>query len=371
MTADAVGGVWTYALDLAKGLARHGVRTTLAVMGPAPSAAQQEAAREIAGLDLQIGDYKLEWMQDPWPEVDEAGNWLLALCHRVKPDVVHLNGYAHAALPWPVPTMVVCHSDILSWWEGVKGESAPMDDWSEYRRRVRAGLGAAGMIVAPTAAVLDEVERHYGPLPAGRVIHNGRTSSDLYPAKKRKMILSAGRFWDDAKNLQILQQVAPNLDWPVYVAGDLGSGRQPRTQGVNFLGRLCPAAMHAWFSRAAIYAHPAKYEPFGLSVLEAALSGCALVLGDIPSLRELWDGAAMFVPPDDPVALQLALDGLGRRDAVRDELAARAQERAQLYSLSNMVCAYLFAYQDLKQGALLDMDPMLTRSAMAEKVSLR
>ncbi len=31
---------------------------------------------------------------------------------------------------------------------------------------------------------------------------------------------------------------------------------------------------------------PARYEPFGLSVLEAALSGCALVLGDIPSLRE-------------------------------------------------------------------------------------
>jgi hypothetical protein len=44
---------------------------------------------------------------------------------------------------------------------------------------------------------------------------------------------------------------------------------------------------------------PARYEPFGLSVLEAALSGCALVPGDIASLRGNWDGVAEFVCPDD------------------------------------------------------------------------
>ncbi|HEX8375447.1 MAG TPA: hypothetical protein VF606_09745, partial [Geminicoccaceae bacterium] len=36
MTTDAVGGVWTYSLDLAAALATRGVRTTLAVLGPAP-----------------------------------------------------------------------------------------------------------------------------------------------------------------------------------------------------------------------------------------------------------------------------------------------------------------------------------------------
>ena len=37
MTADAVGGVWTYALDLARGLQAHGIETRLAVNGPRPS----------------------------------------------------------------------------------------------------------------------------------------------------------------------------------------------------------------------------------------------------------------------------------------------------------------------------------------------
>ncbi len=63
------------------------------------------------------------------------------------------------------------------------------------------------------------------------------------------------------------------------------------------LGLLAPAEL-ADGMRARIHLCVAGlYEPFGLSVLEAALSGCALVLGDIPSLRENWDGAADFAEP--------------------------------------------------------------------------
>jgi hypothetical protein len=33
MTADTVGGVWTYALELAAGLGEHGVEVAIATMG--------------------------------------------------------------------------------------------------------------------------------------------------------------------------------------------------------------------------------------------------------------------------------------------------------------------------------------------------
>ncbi len=68
--------------------------------------------------------------------------------------------------------------------------------------------------------------------------------------------------------------------------------------------------MAGWLGRASIFALPARYEPFGLLPLEAALSGCALVLGDIPSLREVWGDAAWFVPPDDRDALTAAIGSL-------------------------------------------------------------
>src|SRR5207248_6075453 len=94
------------------------------------------------------------------------------------------------------------------------------------------------------------------------------------------------------------------------------------------LGSLSPPHFADWLARAAIYALPARYEPFGLSVLEAAQAGCALVLGDIPSLRENWDGAAVFVSPDSPPELEAALAALIREPQRRDRLAARPRARA-------------------------------------------
>ena len=102
MTADTVGGVWTYALGLCRGLAARGGRVTLVSFGEPASEAQRAEVAEVAGITLVETRYKLEWMPDPWSDVDEAGRFLQGLARAEEPDVVHLNGYAHAALPWPV-----------------------------------------------------------------------------------------------------------------------------------------------------------------------------------------------------------------------------------------------------------------------------
>jgi glycosyltransferase involved in cell wall biosynthesis len=68
------------------------------------------------------------------------------------------------------------------------------------------------------------------------------------------------------------------------------------------------------------------------------------VLGDIPSLRELWDDAAEFVPPDDHQALQRALSALIASPERRTEFAARALARAQQFSSERMADAYVTAY---------------------------
>ena len=53
----------------------------------------------------------------------------------------------------------------------------------------------------------------------------------------------------------------------------------------------------------------------------AAAAGCALVLGDISSLRETWDGAALFVDPDDPPSLNAAIHALIANPGQRTRLA--------------------------------------------------
>ncbi len=335
MTTDTVGGVWDYAVQLARSLAPHGVTVTLAALGRASPGQRAQAA----GVALVESEFKLEWMDDPWTDVAASGTWLLELEREHRPDVVHLNGYAHGRLPFRAPTVVVGHSCVGSWWQAVHGEPAPP---GRYHDEVTAGLHAATAVVAPTRAMLAELVRLYGQTRDATVIYNGRSADDFRPADKRPFVLSAGRLWDGAKNLATLQRAAVGLPWPVRVAGDGGAG-----DGVELLGKLSPAGMAAQFAAASIYCLPARYEPFGLSVLEAALSGCALVLGDIPSLRELWDGAAAFVDPTDADAMRAALAGLIADPVERADLASRARQRAARYGVAPMSTAYFALYHRL------------------------
>jgi glycosyltransferase involved in cell wall biosynthesis len=248
---------------------------------------------------------------------------------------------------------------VLSWWQAVHDEPAPAE-WDEYRRRVTAGLHAADAVAAPTQAMLAALRAHYGLRHGGRVIANGCDAARFAPATKEPFVLAAGRLWDKAKNLATLDRAAVRLPWPVYVAGD---GRHPDggvavPRHAHALGALPAADLATWMARAAIYALPARYEPFGLSVLEAANAGCALVLGDVPSLRELWDGAALFVAPTDAEALAGAIGALIADPKRRHALSLHARRRAQHFSAARMARCYAALYEELTCRAA--MPPLAT-----------
>ncbi|MGN6104295.1 MAG: glycosyltransferase family 4 protein, partial [Kofleriaceae bacterium] len=226
----------------------------------------------------------------------------------------------------------------------------PGAEWNEYRRRGLAGLRGADEVVAPTAAILRAIGAAHHLLIGGRVIPNGRAGAAWRPADKQPFVMSAGRLWDEAKGLAALAACASRVGWPIRVAGattaPAGIGRvEPR--GVELLGELGPAELAAWMGKASIYALPARYEPFGLSVLEAALAGCTLVLGELDTLREVWGNDAVYVPPGDPDALAFALDMLIRDPLRRGALAACARARALALSPRRMALAYRALYDEL------------------------
>lgn len=189
--------------------------------------------------------------------------------------------------------------------------------------------------------MLAALRKHYGPLPPSDVIRNARTVNLFAPKPKEPFILTAGRLWDEAKNVAAMESVAAQLAWPVYAAGDGDAD----THNLRRLGKLTTDHMADHLGRASIYALPARYEPFGLSVLEAALCGCALVLSDIPSLLENWSGAAAFVPADGHRALADTINSLITDPARRQGLAQAARDRSRHFSLQRMAEAYLEAYR--------------------------
>lgn len=351
MTADPIGGVWTYCLDLAAALTRYNVEIALATMGARPSTAQLAEIARLPNVEIFTSDYKLEWMDDAWSEVDEAGDWLLHVAREFGPDVIHLNGYVHAGLNWEAPVLVVAHSCVLSWWDAVNDEFAP-GQWAEYGHRVGRGLRQADLVIAPTSSMLTNLGEHYAFATPRRVIPNCRQPHLFAPAAKKPVIFSAGRLWDEAKNVAVLERIAPSLQWPVHLAGAarIAGHSAPGIEkgSAVLLGELPTSDLARRLAAASIYAAPARYEPFGLGILEAALSGCALVLSDLPSLRENWQEAAVFVPPNDDAAWIRALNGLASDPERRGWLAASARLRGLQFAPAKTAEAYFEAYQELR-----------------------
>ncbi|MFW5653196.1 MAG: glycosyltransferase family 4 protein [Planctomycetota bacterium] len=374
MSADTVGGVWTYAMSLARALQPHGVEVVLAAMGKHLTREQLDQVDRMPNLQVISSDYALEWMEDPWDSVDAAGQWLACLADAIRPDLIHFNHYAHASFEWECPILVVCHSCVLTWWQAVH-QTLPPDTFDRYRDVVSNGLIAADEVVAPTAALASAMQRAYGLSATPGVIYNG---SDFEPPCRRGVsersptIFTAGRLWDEAKNLSALVRAAPDLPWSIDVAGPRqtpthnadtntasdetstesggATGEAGFPPNMTILGQLTHDEIAERMSICGIYCLPARYEPFGLSILEAARCGAPLVLGDIPTLRELWDGAATFIDPDDVRGLRIALLELIEKPEQREQRSRAARERADRYTLNRMGRAYHKLYLALLQN---------------------
>ncbi|WP_241739238.1 glycosyltransferase family 4 protein [Pontibacter beigongshangensis] len=349
MTADTLGGVWTYAIELIRALNDFGVQVALATMGAPLSEEQQEEVKKISNLTVYESEYKLEWMENPWEDLAKAGEWLLRLKEEVKPDIIHLNNMAHGNLDWGKPVVVVVHSCVLSWWRAVKGEEAS-SAWNQYHETIKAGLHAADIVVAPTQSMLHQAEDLYGPFKQSTVIYNGRGQQLFQFGRKEPFIFSMGRVWDEAKNIAMLAHIASDLHWPVYIAGDdkhPTTGESVDLENVHFLGQLTASEVTDWLSRASIYVLPAKYEPFGLTILEAAMSGCALVVGKTDSLTEIWGNATKYVNPNDADELRDTINSLIDDEFTRNIMSCRAVKRSHGYSADHMAQDYSHIYRQL------------------------
>ena len=369
MTADATEGVWKYAMGLARTLHASGIEILLVVMGPPLSHGQRAEVARLEHVGLREKPFALEWMNDPWRDVMQAGDWLLELEEQFEPHVIHLNHYCYGSLPWNAPVLISAHGCVLSWWQAVHDQQPPRS-WSRYHAEVAAGLRGANIVVASTRVELDALTRLYSPIPLVRqsplrfpclrVIRHGCDAGDFRPMTKRHYVFSMGCVGDETLNFEMLDAVAEDLPWPVVLAGK-GSSEEKRKDPfahINFLDAPTADEIAFKLGHAAIFALPTRYEPFGFAVLEAALAGCALVLGDIPSLRETWGDAALFAPPDDRKAFAAVLNGIIEDANLRRKMAVRAREFALTLTPQRIADGIYECYREIlvRQTAPMEMD---------------
>jgi glycosyltransferase involved in cell wall biosynthesis len=216
----------------------------------------------------------------------------------------------------------------------------------------QAGLNQAAAVVAPTIAFAAETARIYDINAPVVAVYNGRRAAFPTKLEQSDFVFTASRLWDEGKNVATLDAAAAQINFLFEAAGPMDgpNGASIALNHLHSLGEVSSARLQNILAARPIFASAAIYEPFGLSVLEAGLAGCALVLSDIPTYRELWGEAAVFVAARDDAAFATAIERLFEDPDERQRLGRLAQGRAQLYAPERMAGAMAEIYQRISRS---------------------
>jgi glycosyltransferase involved in cell wall biosynthesis len=171
---------------------------------------------------------------------------------------------------------------------------------------------------------------------------------------ERPVVVASGRWWDEGKDGATLDAAAVLIDWPVRLLGPArganGTAFAPRHALLE--GELPHADAVALMGEAGVFVSPSLYEPFGLAVLEAARMGLPLVLSDISTFRELWNGCALFFAPRDAEALANAVNRLIADPRERLRLGKASQVRSRRFTTEAQAGRMLALYETLAGATL-------------------
>ena len=127
--------------------------------------------------------------------------------------------------------------------------------------------------------------------------------------------------------------------------------REPLTGRGHFIGPR--ADVPRLLNELTLLVHPARQEPLGRVLLEAAAAGLPVVATAVGGTAEIFPEAsqsALLVPPNDPAALAAAIDQLLADPELRQRLAKQARQRAETAFARQLAAETLVAHYDAALG---------------------
>lgn len=363
MTTDTLNSnLWAYTRELVSGLVNRGMRVTLVSFGEIPLPEQTAWMQRLPGFEYRPTAFRLDWMHEGQQDFADSSSFLSSLLEELQPDLFHSNHLCYGAIEFSSPRIVAAHGDLITWWKCVHGREPKDNAWLRwYRETTAEGLSAASVVVAASNWMLQELGDAYVTPMNGTVINPGRNPIHFNPyVTKNDTVLTIGRLLDPAAQVHLLAERPHAVPVCVVDAKQPEHAEEARvradvkfdngSEGVVVRGPRSEAQLRLLYSRASMYVSASRYEPSGMAVLEAALSRCALILNDIPAMREIWGPAAVYFRTNDADSLCDAVRILNSDATLRRNFANRAFNRArECYNANRMTENYLQLYRSVIQ----------------------
>ncbi|MEO7912028.1 MAG: glycosyltransferase family 4 protein [Roseiflexaceae bacterium] len=354
--APAIGGVERVVEQLARGLVRRGIAVEVITTDPT----RQLPMREMRDGVL-VRRFPTLANDSTYYVAPRLAAWLKRNAARFA--LIHAHSYHTALAP---------QAALAAWAEGRPLLLSPYfhgGGHSPLRQALHLPYRLAGHWMVRQARRLIYIsqaertlfEQRFGPGRAHLVAPCGVETAPLLAAQPharpagRKIILAVGRL-EAYKQTDRLLMALPLLP-PEYELVIIGNGplrpqleQQAGALGVRdrlrLLDHVAQPELLSWYRSADVFVSLSRHESFGMTLLEGAAAGAAIIASDIPAHREVIG----YLPPDRALLVDLdcAPTYLGR--AV--ELAARrgrANDTAtwQLPSWDGMVDALVACYAEV------------------------
>ena len=296
---------------------------------------------------IEVGGPPLGW-RAPWA----TGKTL----RRVRGDVYLSPFYLRPVRPG-MPVVLTLH-DAMHLAPEV---GSPWSTRMRFALAVRASLSAEAVLTSSRFSAGELIRRagfpaerlHVVPLGVPALPAPGAVRPAGVPARPFALVVGVNR---PHKGLAMLVEAwrrmgrTPPLD--LVSAGPVdprfpSASKLARSPHVHTLGRVTPETLAWLYANATLLVFPTRYEGFGLPLIEAFANGCPAIVGDIPALREIGDGAARFMSLDAPGAWADAVRSLLGDAAERARLAAAGRARARDFDYRTVAVRVLAVVRDV------------------------
>lgn len=278
-------------------------------------------------------------------------------------DVVHFTDYRRPLLPLARTVVTVHDLAAFRYPETFSAGQRRLKQWF-----LRQSVRRADRIIVPSASTEADLVNILGVDPERvAIVPHGVTPVLIPPGpspRPRPYLLFVGTL-EPRKNLVRLIEAYAKVrdrlsDVPdLVIIGRRGWLYQPILRAVEdhhladrviFLGYVPRSYLPSWYQHAVGFCFPTLYEGFGLPVLEAMAADCPVMTANRGAAREVAEGAALLVDPENVDAIAEGMSSLIVGADVGATLRAAGRERARLYPWARTAAATRAVYQIVSEG---------------------
>lgn len=349
MTTNVKNEIWDYSVILAGALLKQIDAEILMLSFGGEPTINQKAEAESLNVKFLFSDFSPAIFND-----SEAKSLFESTVKEFNPHILHLND-CYINSDFKKPGIFTFHNDLLNkklcnfGINNINNYNYQDNNFLKQKELINKSLNNADIIITQSRVPAEYLIKTYDLQKKIKIVYNGIDYKPYSGMRENINLLAHGNLSDRSKNISLLLNMAYKLpdNIKLKIIGDFPPERRlPRN--VEFLNNLSGEELMNVYKTSSIYIAASSYESNGISSMQAAFSGCAVLAADIPVFKELWGDCACMFEKENLNSLMKTVNNLAENRNLLEITSRNCQAKAlSVYNSKRMASEYINLYKNI------------------------